>query len=66
MDPVVVHFFERDAVAFQIVDTMEGDSARGDYGGPVPGVVRPLLEWDTRVLSECDERLTAQAWEGAR
>ena len=47
MDPVLTHFFERDAVAFQVVDSLDGDSARGDYGGPLPGVVRPLLRWTT-------------------
>lgn len=46
MDPVVVHFYERDAVAFQVVDSLDGDSARGDYAGAFPGVVRPLLQWD--------------------
>lgn len=45
--PVVVHFHERDAVAFQVVDSMDGDSARGEYAGPIPGVMRPLLEWRT-------------------
>jgi lipopolysaccharide transport system ATP-binding protein len=44
-NPVVVHFFERDAVAFQVVDPMEGDSVRGEYAGPYPGVVRPQLNW---------------------
>jgi len=47
MDPVVVHFFEPDAVAFHVVDSLDGDSARGDYAGPMPGVVRPLLRWAT-------------------
>jgi lipopolysaccharide transport system ATP-binding protein len=51
MDPVVVHFFERDAVAFQIIDSLDGDAARGDYAGPMPGVIRPLLQWETRVLA---------------
>ncbi|MEK6334539.1 MAG: ABC transporter ATP-binding protein [Acidobacteriota bacterium] len=45
MDPVTIHFFERDAVAFQVIDSMDGDSARGDYAGPIPGVVRPVLRW---------------------
>src|SRR3712207_7464668 len=31
--------------AFQVVDSLDGDSARGDYAGPMPGVVRPLLRW---------------------
>jgi lipopolysaccharide transport system ATP-binding protein len=47
LDPVSVHVFEREAIAFHVVDTTEGDSARGDYGGPLPGVVRPLLPWTT-------------------
>jgi lipopolysaccharide transport system ATP-binding protein len=49
MDPVTAHFFERDAVAFQVIDSLDGDSARGDYAGPIPGVVRPLLRWTTSV-----------------
>jgi lipopolysaccharide transport system ATP-binding protein len=47
-DPAKVHFNERDAVAFHVVDSLEGGSARGDYAGPVPGPVRPLLKWETR------------------
>ena len=66
IDPVVVHFYERDAVAFQVVDTMDGDSARGDYAGPMPGVIRPLLQWRTRVLSESSPVATAQLEKGAR
>jgi lipopolysaccharide transport system ATP-binding protein len=43
------HFaYEQDAVAFQVIDTLDGDSARGDYGGSFPGIVRPLLNWTTR------------------
>lgn len=49
MDPVRVHFHERDAVAFQVIDSLDGDSARGDYAGAMPGVVRPILHWTTRV-----------------
>jgi homopolymeric O-antigen transport system ATP-binding protein len=42
-----VHVYERDAVAFHVRDTQEGDSARGDFDGTFPGVVRPLLSWTT-------------------
>jgi lipopolysaccharide transport system ATP-binding protein len=48
MDPVFVHFHEPEAVAFQVVDSLDGDSARGDYAGVMPGVFRPLLQWDTQ------------------
>jgi lipopolysaccharide transport system ATP-binding protein len=45
--PLIVHFNERDIVSFNVVDSLEGDSARGDYAGVIPGVVRPVLEWET-------------------
>jgi len=47
----VVHFFERQVVAFQVIDSHDGDSARGDYTGPYPGVVRPVLKWMTTFKS---------------
>lgn len=45
--PFIVHFVERDAVTFNVIDSLEGDSVRGDYAGLLPGVVRPELEWET-------------------
>jgi lipopolysaccharide transport system ATP-binding protein len=46
--PMTVHFFERDVVVFRVVDSLDGDSARGDYAGHMPGVVRPMLSWTTQ------------------
>jgi lipopolysaccharide transport system ATP-binding protein len=46
-EPELRQFNERQAVAFHVVDSCEGDSARGDYAGSFPGVVRPLLNWNT-------------------
>jgi len=45
--PEVVHAEVRDAVGFWITDAGEGSSVRGDYTGDYPGVVRPMLEWET-------------------
>ena len=45
MEPSIEQFTERDIVSFQIVDSMDGDAARGDWGGPLQGAVRPLLKW---------------------
>lgn len=36
-----------DLVAFQVIDTMDWESARGDFGGEMRGVVRPKLAWQT-------------------
>jgi lipopolysaccharide transport system ATP-binding protein len=46
--PLTRHFGERQAVAFHVVDSMDGDSARGDWGGEWKGAMRPKLEWVTR------------------
>lgn len=43
--PFRIHFYDGDSVAFHINDTHDGDSARGDWQGDDPGVVRPLLPW---------------------
>jgi lipopolysaccharide transport system ATP-binding protein len=46
-EPLNVHFNERDAAAFIVTDSLEGNSARGDFAGQMDGVVRPILEWET-------------------
>lgn len=46
-EPLIVHFVERDAITFNVVDSPDGDSARGDFAGHLPGVVRPILDWKT-------------------
>jgi lipopolysaccharide transport system ATP-binding protein len=47
MHPTVTQFHERDVVAFHVFDSLEGDSAQGDWAGPWGGAVRPLLKWAT-------------------
>jgi len=48
MEPVVVHFHEKLAIVFEVIDSFDGDSARGDYRGPMPGFVWPILRWTTQ------------------
>jgi len=45
--PFEVHLQERDTIAFSVIDSLDGDSMRGDYAGLLPGVVRPNLDWET-------------------
>lgn len=59
---MTVHFDEPDAVAFQVIDSTDGDSARGDYAGHLPGVVRPILNWTTTYAPEANEA-SAQPWD---
>lgn len=44
-DPYQVLIHEKEVVMFNVIDSMEGDSARGVYGGHFPGTVRPILDW---------------------
>ena len=46
--PDELHFWEREAVAFEVMDTTDSDTARGDYSGGFPGVIKPLLQWTNR------------------
>jgi lipopolysaccharide transport system ATP-binding protein len=46
-------FFERDALSFIVRDPLEeaAQSALASFGGTVPGVVRPRLDWTVRTVS---------------
>jgi lipopolysaccharide transport system ATP-binding protein len=48
LDPDTIQFSERKVIAFHVSDSIDGDSARGDYAKKMPGVVRPMLDWTTR------------------
>lgn len=47
---VIIHFNERGLLSFHVHDGGEGDSVRGHYAGPYPGIVRPMLPWVTEPL----------------
>ncbi len=51
-DPFRLHVHAPRAIGFRVDDSGDGDSARGDFHGRWPGVVRPLLEWRTRYIPE--------------
>ena len=46
--PVIVHFYKQDAVTFRVIDNFKNSPTRGEYTGPIPGVLRPLLNWETQ------------------
>ena len=47
LSPTIEHIYEKDLVAFQVIDNRQGDSASGGLVEEIPGVVRPLLTWNT-------------------
>ena len=40
-----IEFFDKNALTFNVVDPMDERSHRYGYAGPIPGVVRPQLDW---------------------
>jgi lipopolysaccharide transport system ATP-binding protein len=46
--PFTIHCDQPYAVAFQVIDNVEGDSARGNYTRNLPGIIRPRLQWSTK------------------
>lgn len=51
-NPFFVHFHHMDSLRFNIYDELLGDTARGSYSGPYPGVVRPILKWQNEIKNE--------------
>jgi lipopolysaccharide transport system ATP-binding protein len=47
LEPKIKQFSERDVIGVNVFDSLEGDSARGDWAKEIGGVVRPLLQWET-------------------
>ena len=48
--PALTRAWRSDVVAFEVIDSTTGGNARGDFVGPMPGIVRPVLNWNTRVV----------------
>jgi lipopolysaccharide transport system ATP-binding protein len=58
LKPDTLHYRAPDAVAFQVIDDLDDDTARGDYARSIPGVVRPLLKWCTKFIPNGHEDAT--------
>ncbi|SRR6266498_3254162 len=54
--PVKMHVFEENILIFQIIDRMDGDSARGRIAHNYPGIIRPRLSWTTTFSGDSDSQ----------
>ena len=61
MNPDTRQIYERGVIAFHVVDSLEGDTARGDFGKKLGGVVRPLLKWTTQFRPGGEEPIAGVA-----
>ncbi len=49
LNPTVVHFWESEALVFEVIEDL---NKRGhDYHHRIPGVIRPILNWDIQKIS---------------
>jgi len=51
-DPFVKHFHETDAIAFNMIDDLSNSPTRGDYVGNMRGIIRPLLDWESKKIKD--------------
>jgi lipopolysaccharide transport system ATP-binding protein len=47
---IQIHFYEQSALSFNVKDPIENVPTRNGYAGSMPGIVRPLLDWQIRRL----------------
>jgi lipopolysaccharide transport system ATP-binding protein len=59
LDPFIFQYQCRSAVAFLVADSLEGDSARGDWTGHMAGTVRPMFKWTTQHFESVVEEVGA-------
>ena len=45
---VRIHFYEQNALSFNVKDPLENVPTRNGYYGPIPGIVRPSLVWQIK------------------
>ena len=48
-------------IAFHVVDSLEGDTARGDFTKKLEGLIRPLLKWTTQFSPNTEEPIAGMA-----
>ena len=56
LSPDSRQFAERSVVSFNVIDSTDGDTARGDYSKHMYGVIRPLLKWTTKFTAAEEEK----------
>ncbi len=51
------HVYERKVVSFNVIDDFSEDSVRCGYQGPLPGLIRPRMQWITAERQIADKLL---------
>ena len=44
-NPFYVEFHKEGILSFNVIDKIGSNTARGNYSGGIPGLIRPKLNW---------------------
>ncbi len=55
IQPSIFQFYEQDVVSFDVIESFDFNTARGDYKGRIQGTIRPLLKWTTQFRPDGSE-----------
>lgn len=47
-DPFKIHFHDKDAIAFNVIEDLNNSPTRGEFAGNMRGIIRPSLEWKSK------------------
>lgn len=48
---IEIHVFKKDYLTLTVIDPIINNSLRYNYGGPIPGVMRPKLDWKVALVN---------------
>ncbi|WP_299130608.1 ABC transporter ATP-binding protein [uncultured Winogradskyella sp.] len=51
-NPELIHLIEQDLITFEIYDSTKGEGVRGPYIGKWPGLMRPMLDWNIKIMDK--------------
>lgn len=58
--------YEKDVLCFHVLDAFADDSSRGNFAGTLPGVVRPLLDWEIERIDDLRCRSSIRGFDAQR
>ncbi len=47
---IMTHFFEKDALSFNVIDDIQNNPTRSGWVGNMVGAMRPQLHWEVKKL----------------
>jgi lipopolysaccharide transport system ATP-binding protein len=56
IEPRIFHFWEENAIIFEVIDILINNSANSEYSSETMGIIRPDLEWETEFYPDKEQK----------